>query len=85
MTTQQPLASQPDASKRAVLGKSLASVFGAGWIKSTGWRQQRRDEFLVNPNQKNQHRFHGAFPNEIRFRQLTNFCNENGTATKKAQ
>jgi len=80
---QQPLARKPYASERAVLRKSLASVFGAGWIESTGRRQQRRDEFLINQNQKNQHRFHGVFANEQRLRQLIKFCNEKGTATKK--
>jgi len=60
MTAREPLCREPCALERAVLGERLAGVFGTRRIKPARRRQQRREQFLINPNQKNQQRFHGS-------------------------
>jgi len=60
MAAREPFRREPYSFERTVFGERLTGVFRAGWIKATGWRQQWREEFLINANQKDQQRFHDA-------------------------
>jgi len=58
MAAREPFRREPSSFECAVFGKRLTGVFRAGRIKAARRRQQRREEFLINANQKKQQRFH---------------------------
>ena len=52
MTLEQPLQGQKGTLKRTVSFQSLLGVLRATWGKTAGWRQPRRDQSLVQGNEK---------------------------------
>ncbi|MFM2135281.1 MAG: hypothetical protein RL021_681 [Bacteroidota bacterium] len=55
MTAHEPTDGQIAAFERAMLSDRLDPIAGAGWIESAGRSQQRRDGYLVEADQSDQH------------------------------